>query len=82
MSAGYFLGDVYLALGRLGCSIELRTNHRSNCDLIVSNAVAITRKRLPVIDPVQNFHQISIEQGRGDLSCGEKVGRILADMGL
>ena len=72
--SGYFLGDLYQALEKVGCSITLTTNHRSEADLIVSNACAIAEQRHPIIDPARNFHQISIKQGLdGDMSCGKSL---------
>ena len=66
---------MYAALHKLSCSIMLMTNHRSEADLIVSNASAIAEQKPPVIDPERNFHQVMIQRGQqGDLSCGKQCG--------
>ena len=77
---GYFLGNIFDSLARVGCSIVLRTNHRSEAALIVENATTISNQEVPVIDPHRHFHQINIGQDgemeedpaeEEDLSCGE-----------
>ena len=58
---GNFLSDVFASFGERGLSMELRTNHRSESDLIISNATRISRRQLPVFDPDRHFHLCALE---------------------
>ncbi|KAH3739114.1 hypothetical protein DPMN_045761 [Dreissena polymorpha] len=44
---GNFLLDTFSSLNRIGCSVELRTNHRAESQLIVDNATLISKKQQP-----------------------------------
>ncbi|KAL8570885.1 hypothetical protein ACOMHN_023558 [Nucella lapillus] len=58
---GNFLVDLFKTFKERGLSVELRTNHRSESELIVSNATRISQRHLPVIDPGRHFHFLAIE---------------------
>lgn len=64
-AVGRFLADVYEALEDAGCSITLRTNHRSESQFIVDNAERILQQKLPIINPRRHFHQINLNGNRG-----------------
>lgn len=42
----------------IDCSVELKTNHRSESDLIVQNATKIAQQKMPHFDPDRHFHFI------------------------
>ncbi|XP_061176764.1 DNA helicase B-like [Saccostrea echinata] len=52
---GNFLSDMFAGLQNLWCAVELRTNHRSESQLIIDNATRISEQRTPVFDPERNF---------------------------
>ena len=66
---GNFLCDMYRSLDGVGCSVILRTNHRSESQLIVDNAERIAHQRMPVADDTRNFHMIRLSED-DDLSYG------------
>ncbi|NXG31008.1 HELB helicase, partial [Dromaius novaehollandiae] len=49
---GNMLADVFEGLKSKGLSVELRTNHRAESQLIVDNATRISHRRLPEFDEV------------------------------
>ena len=59
---GNFLSDTYHSLQLIGCSVLLRTNHRSESRRIVENATLIAAKRDPVIEPEEHFYQITLPE--------------------
>ena len=50
---GNFLSDIYIVLERHGVAIRLRTNHRTDSELIVRNAVKISNRQMPAFDPAR-----------------------------
>ncbi|KAK3096494.1 hypothetical protein FSP39_000695 [Pinctada imbricata] len=52
---GNFLADMFNILKRYGCSFELKTNHRSESQLIVDNATRISLRQYPVFDKERRF---------------------------
>lgn len=50
---GNFLSDIYTALEAHGVAIRLRTNHRTDSELIVRNAVKISNHQMPTFDPLR-----------------------------
>nr|KAG5699388.1 hypothetical protein BaRGS_008296 [Batillaria attramentaria] len=56
IDAGNFLSDVFLTFKERGLSVELSTNHRSESELIVSNATRISQRHVPLFDPTRGFH--------------------------
>lgn len=63
---GNFLSDVFTTLEGRGVAVSLRTNHRSDSDLIVQNAVKISMKQLPVFDPLRKFVSVPYQSERND----------------
>lgn len=57
---GNFLCDVYQTLAMHGIAVTLKTNHRSDSDLIVQNAVKISQppRQMPHFDDLRRFHSI------------------------
>lgn len=57
---GNFLCDVYQTLAMHGVAVTLKTNHRSDSDLIVQNAVKISQppRQMPHFDDLRRFHSI------------------------
>ncbi|XP_010157305.1 PREDICTED: DNA helicase B, partial [Eurypyga helias] len=49
---GNMLADIFEGLKSRGCSVELRTNHRAESQLIVDNASRISQRKFPVFDEV------------------------------
>ncbi|NWV86569.1 HELB helicase, partial [Dasyornis broadbenti] len=49
---GNMLADIFEGLKSRGCSVELRTNHRAESQLIVDNASRISHRQLPEFDEV------------------------------
>nr|XP_025044048.1 DNA helicase B [Pelodiscus sinensis] len=49
---GNMLADIFEALKSRGLSVELRTNHRAESQLIVDNATRISQRKFPVFDSV------------------------------
>ncbi|KAM6092192.1 DNA helicase B isoform 3-T3 [Theristicus caerulescens] len=49
---GNMLADIFEGLKSRGFSVELRTNHRAESQLIVDNASRISRRKLPEFDEV------------------------------
>ncbi|NXA45104.1 HELB helicase, partial [Nothocercus julius] len=49
---GNMLADVFEGLKSKGLSVELRTNHRAESQLIVDNATRISQRKLPEFDEV------------------------------
>ncbi|XP_035753876.1 DNA helicase B, partial [Egretta garzetta] len=49
---GNMLADIFEGLKSRGFSVELRTNHRAESQLIVDNASRISHRKLPVFDEV------------------------------
>jgi DNA helicase B len=62
---GNFLTDVFTAFRSVGVSIELRTNHRSESQLIVNNATRIANQQMPKFNSELNFHHVLYERRRG-----------------
>lgn len=62
---GNFLSDMFSGLQNLGCAVELRTNHRSESQLIIENATRISQQRCPVFDTKRNFKFHLVEGGSG-----------------
>ncbi|XP_076444526.1 DNA helicase B-like [Babylonia areolata] len=58
---GNFLVDMFNTFKGRGLSVELLTNHRSESELIVSNATRISNRQLPVIDPCRHFHFLAVD---------------------
>ncbi|XP_008114794.1 DNA helicase B isoform X2 [Anolis carolinensis] len=54
---GNTLADFFASLKARGWCIELRTNHRSESQLIVENATRISQQKYPVFDQVLKFSQ-------------------------
>ncbi|XP_028725445.1 DNA helicase B [Peromyscus leucopus] len=52
---GNMLQDVFETLKARGCAIELKTNHRSESQLIVDNATRISRRQFPEFDAELNI---------------------------
>lgn len=67
---GNFLSDVFTTFRERGFSVELRTNHRSESELIVSNATRISQRQLPVIDPARHFHFCTLEDTQDSADPG------------
>ena len=49
------LADIFNSLKSKGLSVELRTNHRAESQLIVDNATRISLRKLPEFDEVLKF---------------------------
>ncbi|NXP56726.1 HELB helicase, partial [Heliornis fulica] len=49
---GNMLSDIFESLKPRGCSVELRTNHRAESQLIVDNATRISQRKFPKFDQV------------------------------
>ncbi|XP_036025530.1 DNA helicase B [Onychomys torridus] len=52
---GNMLQDIFETLKSRGCAIELKTNHRSESQLIVDNATRISRRQFPEFDEELNI---------------------------
>nr|XP_048274106.1 DNA helicase B [Myodes glareolus] len=52
---GNMLQDVFETLRSRGCAIELKTNHRTESQLIVDNATRISRRQFPEFDAELNI---------------------------
>ena len=52
---GNFMEDLFLALGPRGMTVTLKTNHRSEGNLIFDNATRISRQQMPVFDSSGEF---------------------------
>uniref|UniRef100_G1ND42 DNA helicase B n=1 Tax=Meleagris gallopavo TaxID=9103 RepID=G1ND42_MELGA len=52
---GNMLADIFSSLKSKGLSVELRTNHRAESQLIVDNATRISLRKLPEFDEVLKF---------------------------
>ncbi|KAH0616654.1 hypothetical protein JD844_027937 [Phrynosoma platyrhinos] len=52
---GNMMADIFASLRSRGWSTELRTNHRSESQLIVDNATRISQQKYPVFDQVLKF---------------------------
>ncbi|XP_072183316.1 DNA helicase B [Excalfactoria chinensis] len=52
---GNMLADIFSSLKSRGLSVELRTNHRAESQLIVDNATRISLRKLPEFDEVLKF---------------------------
>ncbi|XP_042324079.1 DNA helicase B isoform X2 [Sceloporus undulatus] len=52
---GNMLADIFASFRSRGWSTELRTNHRSESQLIVDNATRISQQKYPVFDQVLKF---------------------------
>ncbi|OXB75735.1 UNVERIFIED_CONTAM: hypothetical protein H355_012659, partial [Colinus virginianus] len=52
---GNMLADIFNSLKSRGLSVELRTNHRAESQLIVDNATRISLRKLPEFDEVLKF---------------------------
>ncbi|KAL1775192.1 DNA helicase B [Sigmodon hispidus] len=52
---GNMLQDVFETLKSRGCAIELKTNHRTESQLIVDNATRISRRQFPEFDAELNI---------------------------
>lgn len=65
---GNFLCDVYQTLAMHGVAVTLKTNHRSDSDLIVQNAVKISQppRQMPHFDDLRRFHSIDCSSYGGD----------------
>ncbi|XP_060067497.1 DNA helicase B-like [Ylistrum balloti] len=58
---GNFLEDIFNTFNwNPGCSIELKTNHRSESELIVNNATKISCKQMPKFDEKCNYRFYSV----------------------
>lgn len=65
---GNFLCDVYQTLAMHGVAVTLKTNHRSDSDLIVQNAVRISQppRQMPRFNPLRRFHSFVYHSFGGD----------------
>lgn len=65
---GNFLCDGYQTLAMHGVSVTLKTNHRSDSDLIVQNAVKISQppRQMPHFNPLRRFHSVAYPSFGGD----------------
>ncbi|OWF37649.1 DNA helicase B-like [Mizuhopecten yessoensis] len=53
---GNFLADIFKPFEwKPGCSVELRTNHRAESELIVKNATKISSRKMPQFDDRSNY---------------------------
>lgn len=52
---GNLLIDLFETLKSRNCAIELKTNHRTESELIVNNATRISRRQFPVFDAELNI---------------------------
>ena len=59
--SGRFLADVFESLDAIGCSRQLRTNHRAESQRIIDNAGLILERKMPVIEPERQFHEIRMD---------------------
>ena len=55
---GNFLSDMYTRLEAHGAAVSLRTNHRSDSELIVQNAAKISMRQMPTFDPLRKFFSV------------------------
>ena len=62
---GNFLNDVYTSLEAHGVAVRLRTNHRSESDFIVKNAIRISMQQMPVFD-TSSFLSVPYHVKRND----------------
>lgn len=63
---GNFLQDIFSTfLLNPACSIELKTNHRAESELIIQNATRISQRKLPEFDDKRNykFHPVVANEG-------------------
>ena len=67
---GNFMSDIFQSLERMGCSIVLRTNHRSESQLIVDNASLIAQMKMPLFNPHENFHFVRIPDLPPEVTVG------------
>ncbi|XP_068761068.1 DNA helicase B-like [Montipora capricornis] len=56
---GNFLSDMYTRLEAHGAAVSLRTNHRSDSELIVQNAAKISVRQMPTFDPLRKFFSVT-----------------------
>lgn len=78
---GNFLTDVYQALTSHGVSIALNTNHRTDSDLIVQNAIKISNQQMPLFDESRGFCSVEYrpKQNDGD-DESNKITRVVKDV--
>ena len=55
---GNFMEDLFLALGPRSMTVTLKTNHRSEGNLIFNNATRISRQQMPVFEDSPEFRLI------------------------
>ncbi|GFO01670.1 helicase (DNA) b [Plakobranchus ocellatus] len=58
-------GETAVKPGQFSLAVELRHNHRSESELIVSNAELISSMKFPDFDSTRNFHMVKTQQ------CGD-----------
>ena len=75
---GNFLSDVFHTLMTHGLSITLRTNHRSESDLIVQNAAKISKQQRPWFDPTRGFFSVQYQsEGNDGDSESSKITQVV-----
>ncbi|XP_062619654.1 DNA helicase B-like isoform X2 [Saccostrea cucullata] len=74
---GNFLSDMFNGLQNLGCAVELRTNHRSESQLIIDNATRISEQRSPIFDHERNFKLYKVMADQKNDFINEVVQEIL-----
>ena len=79
---GNFLADIYQALRKHGVSITLNTNHRTDSDLIVHNAIKISNQQMPLFDESRGFCSVEYRANRNDGGDDEanKMTRVVKDV--
>ncbi|XP_050392889.2 DNA helicase B [Patella vulgata] len=78
---GNFLCDIFHVLSPLGCCMELRTNHRSESELIVKNATKISQMKLPDYDN-RKFCLLEIGFEEGDNEIDAQIRHLLKTSNL
>lgn len=63
---GNFLDDVFKALKSVRLSVELKTNHRAESELIIINATRISQMIMPIFDKNRNFVHCGYENKEMD----------------
>ncbi|KAK6169596.1 hypothetical protein SNE40_020616 [Patella caerulea] len=78
---GNFLCDIFHVLSPLRCCMELRTNHRSESELIVKNATKISQMKLPDYDN-RKFRLLEIGFEEGDNEIDAQIRHLLKTSNL
>lgn len=78
---GNFLADIYQALTKHGVAVTLNTNHRADSELIVENAIKISKQQKPLFDQARGFCSVEYEPKRNDADDeANKITRVVKNV--